>query len=67
MTWITINNVQRVVTPKADNSELLLLYFANCVMVIYICIMFQKYLEKCSGYRVDAYITEITTSKFKGP
>ena len=42
MTWITINNVQRAVTPKAGNSELQLLCFAHLIMVIYICIKFQE-------------------------
>ena len=44
MTWITIDNVQRVVTPKAGtcNSELWFLCSANCTMVIYICIKFQE-------------------------
>ena len=42
MTLITINNVQRTVTPKAGNSELLFLCFANGIMVIYICIKFQE-------------------------
>ena len=41
MTWLTIDNVQRVVAPKAGNSELRFLYYANCNMVIYICIQFQ--------------------------
>ena len=41
MTWITIDNVQRVVTPKADNSELRFLCLANLIMGIYICIKFQ--------------------------
>ena len=42
MTWITINNVQRVVTPKAGNSALRFLCFAHHIMVIYICINFQE-------------------------
>ena len=42
MTWITIDNVQRVVAPKAGNSELRFLCFANCIMVIYICIKLQE-------------------------
>ena len=41
MPWITINNVQRAVTPKAGNSELCLC-FAQCIMVIYICIKFHE-------------------------
>ena len=44
MTWITIKNVQRAVTPKAGNSELWLLCFANH-MVIYICIKFQEHIS----------------------
>ena len=42
MTWITIDNVQRVVTPKEDNLELWFLCFANCIMVIYIFIKFKE-------------------------
>ena len=42
MIWITIDNVQRAVTPKVGKSELWFLYFANCIMVIYICIKFQE-------------------------
>ena len=46
MTWHTINNVQRAVTPKAGDSELLFLCFAHHIMVIYICIKFQKNVLK---------------------
>ena len=42
MTWITIDNVQRAVTPKAGNSELWFLCSANSIMVIYICIKFRE-------------------------
>ena len=42
MTWITIDNIQRVETPKAGKSELGVLCFANCIMAIYICIKFQE-------------------------
>ena len=42
MNWITIYNVQRVETPKAGKSELRFLWFANCIMVIYICVKFQE-------------------------
>ena len=42
MTWITINNVQRAVTPKAGNSELRFFCFAHRLMVIYICLRFQE-------------------------
>ena len=42
MTWTTIDNVQRAVTPKAGKSELQFLNFANCIIVIYICIKFQE-------------------------
>ena len=41
-TWITIDNVQRAVTPKAGKSELQFLCFASCIMMIYICIKFQE-------------------------
>ena len=42
MTLITIDIVQRAVTPKAGNSELRFLCCANRIMVIYICIKFQE-------------------------
>ena len=42
MTGITIYNVQRVVTPKAGDSELCVLCSAHHIMVIYICIKFQE-------------------------
>ena len=42
MTWITIDNVQRVVTHKAGKSELRFLSFANYIMVIYICLKFKE-------------------------
>ena len=42
MTWITTDNVQRAVTPKAGKSELQFLSFANCIMVIHICLKFQE-------------------------
>ena len=42
MAWITIDNVQRAVAPKAGKSELRFLCFANCIMEIYICIKFQE-------------------------
>ena len=46
MTWITIDNVQRVVTPKAGNLELQVLSLANCIMVINICTKFQENISK---------------------
>ena len=39
MTSITTDNVQRVETPKAVSQSY---GFANCIMVIYICIKFQE-------------------------
>ena len=42
MIGITIYNVQRVVTPKAGNSELWFLCSAYHIMVIYICVKFQE-------------------------
>ena len=65
MTWLTSDNVQRVVTPNANNSELLFLYFANCIMVIYLCIKFEENISNNfqvlqSGHK---YITEINIFK----
>ena len=42
MTGITIYNVQRVVTPNTDNSELWFLCSAHHIMVIHICMKFQE-------------------------
>ena len=42
MTGITNYNVQRVVTPKAGNSESWFLCSAHHIVVIYICIRFQE-------------------------
>ena len=64
MTWITINNVQRAVTPKTGNSALWLLCFAHFIMVVYICIKLQETISNSfklqSGHK---YITEITIFK----
>ena len=46
MTWIPIDNVQRAVAPKAGDSGLRFLCFANCIMVIYFCIKFQENISK---------------------
>ena len=53
MTWITSENVQRGVTPKADKSELQFLSFENCNMVIYICIKFQENIS--SSFQVTEW------------
>ena len=42
MTWITISKLQKAVTPKVGKSELWFLCFANCTIVIYVCIKFQE-------------------------
>ena len=42
MTWIPIDYVQRGENPKAYQSELRFLCFANCIMMIYICTKFQE-------------------------
>ena len=39
---VITDNVQRAITPKAGKSQLQILSFANCIMVIYICIKFQE-------------------------
>ena len=68
MTWLTINNVQRAVTPKASNSELRFLCFAHIVMMTYICIKFQENIS--NSFRVteltQKYYTEITIFKVRG-
>ena len=55
MIGITIYNVQRAVTPKAGNSKLRFLCSAYHIMVICICLKFQKNISTA-----DTYITEIT-------
>ena len=45
ITWITTDNVQRAVTPKADNSGLRFLRFAN----IHLHKVSRKYLEHFSS------------------
>ena len=63
MTGITIYNVQRVVTPKAGNSEVWFLYSAHHGDV-HLHKVSRKYLKQFSSYRGDTYITGITI--FKG-
>ena len=58
MTWITIDNVQRAVTPKAGNSELRFLCFANSIMVIYICIKFRENISVFKLQNGHKYISE---------
>ena len=68
MTWITTDNVQRMITPEAGNSELPFLCFANCIMVIYICTKFQENISNSFQVRVDTNILQKSLlSKFKGP
>ena len=54
ITWITTDNVQRAVTPKAGNSELGFLCFANCITMIYICIKFQENIS--NSFQVTEWI-----------
>ena len=61
MTWITINNVQRVVTPIAGNSELQFFCFAHSfIMVTYICIKFQENIS--NSFQVKEW-TQINYNK----
>ena len=62
MTWITIDNVQRVETPKAGNSKLRFLCFAD----IYLHKVSRKYLEQFSSYRVDTNIFQKSHQSSKG-
>ena len=60
MTWITIDNVQRAVT--AGRSELRFLSYANCIIVIYICIKFRENIS--NSFKLQSgHITEITIFK----
>ena len=68
MTAITIDNVQRAVTPKASNSELLFLCSAHHIMVIYICIKFQENISNCFQVKKRTHILQKSLfSMFKGP
>ena len=53
MTCITIDKVQKAENPKAGKSELQFLCFANCIMVIYICIKFQE--NKLNSFQVTEW------------
>ena len=54
MIWITTDNIQRVVIPKAGDSELWFLCFANCNIVnVHLPKVSRNYLEQFSSYRVD--------------
>ena len=59
-TRITICNVQRVVTPKAGNSVMVLVFCTSHHVDIHLHKVSRKYLEQFSSYRADTYITEIT-------
>ena len=65
MTWLTTDNVQRVVTPKAGNWELRFLYFANWIMVIYVWISFKKISQIFKLQSGHKYITEINIFKIQ--
>ena len=67
MTWIPIYNVQRAVTPKAGNSELLFLCSAYHIMV-YICIKFQESISNSFQVTEQTHILKKSLfSMFKGP
>ena len=68
MTGITIYNVQRLVTPKAGNSELWFLWSAHHIMVIYIGIMFQENTSHSFQVTERTHILQKSLfSMFKGP
>ena len=60
MTGITIYNVKRVVTPKAGNSDMVLVFCTSYHGDIQLHEVSQKYLKQFSSNGVDTYITEIT-------
>ena len=60
MTGITIYNVQRVVIPRAGNSELWFLCSAYHIMVISTCIKFQGNISNSFQVTEQTHITEIT-------
>ena len=69
MTGTTIYNVQRVVTPKADNSDLRILCSAyhNSIIVIYICIKFEENILNSFQVTERTHILQKSPfSKFKG-
>ena len=67
MTCITIDNVQRAVTPKAGNSELEC--FGNCIKVMYSGMKFQENIS--NSFQVtewtQMYYRNHYFAKFKGP
>ena len=66
MTWITTDDVQRVVTPKAGKSELRFLSFAN-YCDLHLHKVSRKYLKQFSSYRLDTNTLQKSLfSKFKG-
>ena len=78
MTWIATDYVQRAGTPKADKSELQFLCFANCIMVINICIKFQEnisnsfqvtewtslFFQSSKGHNSKSRLTRVTVLVF---
>ena len=68
MTWITSDNVQRAVSPKAGNSELWLMFCKLYHDDIYLHKVSRKYLIQFSSYNMDTNILQKSLfSKFKGP
>ena len=68
MTWITIENVQRAITPKAGYSVTNLVFCKLYDGDIYLHKVSRKYLEQFSSYRVGTTILQKSLfSKFKGP
>ena len=67
MTGIIIYNVQKVVTPKAGNSELWFLCSAHHIMLIYICIKFQENISNSFQVTKRTYMSQKSLfSIFKG-
>ena len=65
MTWITIDNVQRALTPK---TGVVLVFCKLYHGDIHLHKIPRKYLEQFSSYRVDTNILQKSLfSKFKGP
>ena len=68
MTWITIYNVQRMVTLKEGNSELWFLCSARYITVLYLCVKFQENIANCFQVTEETHIFQKSLfSLFKGP
>ena len=67
MTRITINNVQRLATPKAGNSVIVLVFCTLYYGDTHLYKVSRKYLGQFSCYTNTSILQKSLFSKFKGP